>query len=135
MKRLLSTACSDWAFNIGTLILRLGAGATIVSHGYDKLVHFSTMRHQFMNFMGIGTSASLTLVIFAEFFCGLLLLLGLFTRFAAIPLVISMSVALVKAHHNDVFGAGEKAALYLTAFIAILLLGPGKASVDGLINK
>jgi len=46
-----------------------------------------------------------------------------------------MSVAVVKAHHLDVFGAGEKAALYLTCFIALLLCGPGKASVDGIINR
>jgi len=135
MKRLLSTSCSDWAFNIGTLVLRLGAGGLVIAHGYDKLVHFATLRHQFMSFMGIGSSTSLTLVIFAEFFCGLLVLLGLFTRLTVIPIVISMTVALVKAHHNDVFGAGEKAALYLCAFLAILLLGPGKASVDGVINK
>ena len=135
MKRLLSTSCSDWAFNIGTLVLRLGAGGLVIAHGYDKLVHFATLRHQFMSFMGIGSSASLTLVIFAEFFCGLLVLLGLFTRLTVIPIVISMTVALVKAHHNDVFGAGEKAALYLCAFLAILMLGPGKASVDGVINK
>jgi putative oxidoreductase len=135
MKRLLSTSCSDWAFNIGTFLLRLGAGGLVIAHGYDKLVHFATMRHQFMNFMGIGSSTSLTLVIFAEFFCGLLVLLGLFTRLSVIPLVISMSVALVKAHHNDVFGQGEKAALYLVCFLAILLLGPGKASVDGVINR
>ncbi|HSC39424.1 MAG TPA: DoxX family protein [Chitinophagaceae bacterium] len=135
MKRLLSTSCSDWAFNIGTFVLRLGAGGLVIAHGYDKLVHFATLRHQFMSFMGIGSSTSLTLVIFAEFFCGLLVLLGLFTRLTVIPIVISMTVALVKAHHNDVFGAGEKAALFLCAFLAILLLGPGKASVDGVINK
>ena len=135
MKRLLSTSCSDWAFNIGMLALRLGGGALVIAHGYDKLVHFATLRHQFINFMGIGSSLSLTLVIFAEFFCGLLLLIGLFTRLAAIPVVISMAVALVKAHHSDVFGAGEKAALYLTIFIALLLCGPGKASVDGIINR
>ena len=107
MKRLLSTSCSDWAFNIGTLVLRLGAGGLVIAHGYDKLVHFATLRHQFMNFMGIGSSTSLTLVIFAEFFCGLLVLLGLFTRLTVIPIVISMAVALVKAHHSDVFGAGD----------------------------
>ena len=135
MKRLLSTSCSDWAFNIGTLVLRLGAGGLVIAHGYDKLVHFATLRHQFMNFMGIGSSTSLTLVIFAEFFCGLLVVLGLFTRLTAIPIVFSLAVALVKVHNCDVFGAGEKAALYLTCFMVILLCGPGKGSVDGLINR
>jgi putative oxidoreductase len=135
MKRLLSVSCSDWAFNIGTLLLRLGAGALVVSHGYHKLANFAEDSHKFINFMGIGSSASFALVIFAEFFCGLLVLLGLFTRLTVIPIIISMSVALVKVHHNDVFGVGERAALYLTCFLVILLLGAGKASVDGLINK
>jgi len=135
MKRLLSTSCSDWAFNLGMLLLRIGAGALVVHHGYDKLVHFGSERYKFMNFMGIGSSLSLSLVIFAEFFCGLLVVLGLFTRLTAIPIVISMAVALFKVHNADVFGAGERAALYLTCFMVILLCGPGKGSVDGLINR
>jgi putative oxidoreductase len=135
MKRLLSTSCSDWAFNLGTLLLRIAAGVLIMHFGYEKLVHFGDLRYKFMNFMGIGASLSLSLVIFAEFFCGALVVLGLFTRLAVIPLVISMSVALVKVHHSDIFGVGDKAALFLTCFLVILLCGPGKGSVDGLINR
>jgi len=61
----------------------------------------------------------------------MLVILGLFTRLTVIPIVISMAVALVKAHNMDVFGAGEKVALYLTCFLVILLCGPVKAAWTG----
>jgi uncharacterized membrane protein YphA (DoxX/SURF4 family) len=46
-----------------------------------------------------------------------------------------MLVATVKAHNLDVFDTGEKSTLFLVAFIVILILGPGRISVDGAINK
>ena len=104
-------------------------------HGYDKLTHFNEYQSKFMNFMGIGASASLALVVFAEFFCSLFLILGLFTRLAAIPLIIATCVMVFKAHNGDVFGDGETAALYLTGYLVLLLVGPGKVSVDSMIGK
>ena len=83
----------------------------------------------------MGQSASLALVIFAEFFCALFIILGLFTRLAVIPLIVTMCVALFKAHHADFMGEGEMAALYLACFAVLLLLGPGRVSVDGMISK
>ena len=135
MKRLLSTSYSAGVFNFAMLILRIGMGSLLLSHGYDKLVHFANYKSKFMNFLGMGSGLSLSLVIFAEFFCALFLIVGLFSRLVAIPIVIAMFIALWKSHHFDFFGAGEKLALFLTGFIAILLLGPGKASVDGLVGK
>jgi putative oxidoreductase len=75
------------------------------------------------------------LVVFAEFFCSLFLILGLFTRLATIPLIITMCVALFKAHNAEVFGDGQMAALYLAGYVALFLTGPGKISVDGMIGK
>jgi putative oxidoreductase len=83
----------------------------------------------------LGSSVSLSLTIFAELFCALLIVIGLFTRLATIPLIVTMCVALFKAHNSDFFGEGEMAALYLGAFITILLTGPGKYSVDGISGK
>jgi putative oxidoreductase len=59
----------------------------------------------------------------------------LFTRLAAIPLAIDVSVAVAKGHDMDIFGKGELPALFVVIFIAILILGPGKISIDGMINK
>ena len=135
MSKLLSTKYSTGAFNLGMLALRLGIGVLLASHGFDKLTHFTTIRPQFINFMGLGQTASLSLAIFAEFFCSIFLILGLFTRFACIPILILMLVILVKVTHGDIFGDGEKASLYFVATLALLFCGPGKISMDGMIGK
>jgi len=135
MRKLLSTKYSAGAFNTAMLLLRLGVGILMMMHGYDKLKNFSTIEPKFMNFMGIGSSLSLALLIFAEFFCSLFLILGLFTRLAAIPLIIATCVMVFKAHNSDVFGDGETAAIYLTCYVVLLLVGPGRVSVDSMIGK
>lgn len=134
MKKLTSTAYSDWSFNLAMLLLRIGAGALIISHGYDKLVHFATYKEKFISFMGLSPTISLSLSLFAEFFCAMFLVIGLFSRAVVIPLIINMTVALCIAHRGDIFGKGEPATLYLLAFLTILLCGPGRASVDGMIK-
>ncbi len=98
-------------------------------------MHFAEKSGRFADPFGIGSTTSLSLTVFAEFFCAAFIILGLFTRLAAVPLVIAMSVALFYAHKGQFFGDGESAALFLTAFLAILLLGPGKASLDRFIAK
>jgi putative oxidoreductase len=133
--KLLSTKYSNGAFNLGMLILRLGMAGLMIPHGYDKLVNFAAYRKDFINFLGAGNTVSLSLTVFAEFFCSCLVLVGLFTRFAAIPPIIAMSVAVIKAHKGQVFGQGEHAAMYVVGFLVILILGPGKISADGAMGK
>ena len=135
MKKLFSANYSAGAFNFAMLLLRFSFGIMMMMHGYDKLTHFSDYQAKFMNFMGIGTSASLALVVFAEFFCSLFLILGLFTRLAAIPLIIVTCVIVFKVNNGDVFGDGQTAALYLTGYLVLLFVGPGKVSVDNMIGK
>lgn len=135
MRKLLSTKYSAGAFNTAMLLLRLSLGILMMMHGYNKLVHFADMQHKFMNFLGIGSTMSLALVIFAEFFCSLFLILGLFTRLATVPLIIATCVMVFKAHNGEVFGDGEHAALYLASYLVLLLLGPGKISVDSMTGK
>ncbi len=135
MKKLLSTKYSAGAFNAAMLLLRLGIGILMMAHGYDKLIHFSKYQPDFMNFLGMGSTMSLALVVFAEFFCSMFLILGLFTRLAAIPLIIATCVMVFKAHNSEVFGEGETATLYLTAYLVLLLVGPGRVSVDSMIGK
>ena len=135
MGKLTSTSYTAGAFNAGLLILRLGMGGLMMKHGYEKLIHYSSIKPKFMNFLGIGQSLSLSLTIFAEFFCALFILIGLFTRLAAIPVIVVMCVALFKAHNSDFLGEGEMATLYLAGYLSILFVGPGKISVDGMMGK
>ena len=135
MRKLLSTHYSAGAFNTAMLFLRIVAGGLMLVHGYDKMVHFNETAANMMNFMGIGSKATTALVIFAEFFCSMLVILGLFTRLACIPLIICMSVALFMAHNGDFLGKGQMAALYLACFVVLLFVGAGKVSVDSMISK
>lgn len=135
MKKLVSIHYSQGIFNFALLLTRLIFGLLMMHHGYDKLVHFSEIKPKFIDFLGMGTTASLLMVVFAEFFCALFLVLGLFTRLATIPLIICMCVALFQVHKSDFFGEGQAAALYLGAYLLLLLVGPGRVSVDGLASK
>ena len=135
MKKLLSAKFSAGAVSAAMLILRLGVGTLMMHYGYDKLVHFGKYQSEFMNFLGMGRTLSLALVVFAEFFCSLFLILGLFTRLATIPLIIVACVIIFKVNHGDVFGDAEMVVLYLTGYLILLLVGPGRVSVDSMIGK
>lgn len=135
MKKLFSTRCSDGSFAFAILVLRIGLGGLMITHGYSKLVTFASKSKTFIDPYHLGSTVSLSLDIFAEFFCAAFIVLGLMTRLACIPLIIAMVTAIIFAHNGQFMGAGEKAALYLTGFIALLFTGPGKISMDRLIGK
>jgi putative oxidoreductase len=135
MKKLFSTRYSETSFSLALLLLRVALGAMMLPHGFKKLMNFAAKSGQFPDPFQIGGPASMALTIFAEFFCATFIIIGLLTRLSAIPLVVAMAVALFYSHHGQVFGEGETAALYLAGFIAILLVGPGKYSIDKLIGK
>jgi putative oxidoreductase len=135
MRKLLSTKYSAGAFNTAMLLLRLGVGILMMHSGYYKLVHFAELQPKFMNFLGMGSSMSLAMLVFAEFFCSMFLILGLFTRLAVIPLIIATCVMVFKAHNGEVFGDGQTAALFLTGYLVLLLVGAGRVSVDSMIGK
>jgi len=138
MKKLFSTSYSDNAFNIGIFVLRVVAGLSMaINHGYGKLTHFSTTSaQQSSNIYHLPGNVAAGLLVFAEFFCALLIVLGLVTRLAAFALVIAMGTAFFVAHKGQLFAKGSEAsALFLVIFFALLLVGPGKFSADKLIGK
>jgi putative oxidoreductase len=135
MKKIISARYSETSLSIGLFILRAASGALMIPHGYDKLTHFSKYSAAFADPFHIGAIASLSLDIFAEFFCAILIIPGLLTRLASIPLMIAMAVAVFYAHHGEIFGNGERAALYFAMFLSVFFAGPGKFSVDKMIGK
>ncbi|MDB5210547.1 MAG: DoxX family protein, partial [Sediminibacterium sp.] len=72
---------------------------------------------------------------FAEFVCSIFVVLGLLTRFACVPVIIGMSVALFQAHGGDITGKGQAATLFLLTFFSLLFTGPGKYSLDAALYK
>lgn len=135
MKFFLTATHAENQGNLGLLILRLGLGILTIHHGYQKLVHFEEMKNSFLDFLGLGNAVSLTMAISAEFFCSILVVLGLFTRVAAIPLIITMSVALFEIKGGDIYGGGEPPALYLLGYLSLFLSGPGTMRIDRIFTS
>lgn len=139
MKKLLGTRVSDSALSFALLLLRLGFGGLMaVDHGWPKLTHFNKTVQSFPALFGLSPSLALSAAIFAEFFCAVFVFMGLFTRFAAIPLIATMAVAFFKIHNHNYHagaGGGQMSLLFLVAFTALFVTGPGKVSLDRLIAK
>lgn len=122
--------------DVGLLVLRLGVGSFMMfGHGWGKLSSFAEKADTWADPLGIGPTLSLSLAIFAEFFCSLGLITGTATRLAAIPLLTTMLVAAGIVHANDPWAKQEFALLFAWTFITLIFAGPGKFSVDALISK
>jgi putative oxidoreductase len=103
----------------------------LLTHGIPK----------FMDFIGgnmaivgdpikLGGLITSILVLIAEVVAPILVLIGLKTRMASIPVIITMAVAFFMIHGNDPFHVKEKAMLFLVGFLAIAIMGAGKISMD-----
>ncbi|MGE4587147.1 MAG: DoxX family protein [Mangrovibacterium sp.] len=122
--------------DLGLLILRVGIGASMLTHGIPKLqLLFAGGEIAFPDPLGIGVTGSLLLVVFAEGLCSVLLVSGLFTRLASVPLLINMAVAVFVIHGADPFAKKELAVLYLLVFLIIMVFGGGRFSLDRLIRR
>jgi putative oxidoreductase len=129
MKKLFSP--NPISIDVAALVLRVAAGASMLTHGWPKLVNFMDRMNTFSDPYGIGRPASLALAVFAEFFCSIMLILGWYTRIALIPLIITMATVIFMIHWNDTFSNKELPLLYLATFVALFFSGAGKYSVDG----
>jgi len=115
----------------GLLFLRVGPAFIMAyTHGLDKLTHFGEYSKDFYNFLGLGNTISLGLVVFAEFLCGLLIVLGLWTRMATIPLIITMMVIVFDVNAGKEIYKFETPLLYMMIFVVLMITGAGKYSLD-----
>ncbi|MBD3220968.1 DoxX family membrane protein [bacterium] len=115
----------------GLLIMRVALGAMMLgAHGWAKLTNFSAYATQFPDPLGLGANPSLALAVFAEVFCSLAIILGLFTRWAAVPLIVTMLVAAAIVHADDPWQKKEFALLYLIPMLTLVFTGPGKLALD-----
>ncbi len=120
----------------GFLLLRLAVGIGCGFHGYSKL-----FEDGIPNMTEMITGWGWPVPVFwawaaglSEFIGGILIVLGLYTRWAAGAVAVVMAVALWQVHPGlpwDPEVGGELAFLYLAAALTFLLAGPGSISVDG----
>ena len=116
--------------SIGLAALRVGASAMMLTHGFPKFQKLISGDFEFANPIGIGESPSLFLTVIGEFIAPMMIIVGYKTRIAAVPTVLTMLVAAFIVHRADAFGQKELALLYALVFTVVLLLGPGKYSLD-----
>lgn len=122
--------------DLGYLLLRLGFGGTMIwQHGWPKLMHFSERVDSFADPFGLGPAISLVLILLAEVVCAALVVLGLWTRIACIPLIIGMAVIAFMVKSGAPFGEKELALVYLFAFVVLLFTGSGRFAIDRISFK
>ena len=120
----------------GKLILRLGIGALMLPHGLAKLgLLIDGNYHRFPDPFGLGSLTSIILVIFAELVCSILIMIGYKTRWATIPPIITMLIAIFLIHLHDDFSQKELPVIYLIGYISIAAMEPGLFSIDQKIDQ
>lgn len=136
----------DLTNSVGLLVLRVGMGGYMATHGWQKLQMLLNNQAEMMGtVIGIPPPFSLILVVLAEFVCALLVIVGLGTRFAAAPVVFAMAVAAFVAHADHPLTMVEQytigapaskqpALMFLIPFLMLIFTGAGRLSLDGLIN-
>lgn len=131
MKNTYSTNLNLAAVDLGLLVFRIFISALMLSHGLPKLLRFFGAEPIiFADPVGVGQITSFTFAVFAEFICSVLIIIGLGTRLATIPLMIVMATAAFVVHVPDGFGRMELPMLYLSGYILLTFTGSGKYSLD-----
>ncbi|HET7361778.1 MAG TPA: DoxX family protein [Salinimicrobium sp.] len=117
--------------DLGLLVFRIAISGMMLTHGIPKLITlFGSGEIAFGDPIGLGSVTSFTLVLIAEFICAILVLVGLGTRLAVIPLIIDMTVAAFFYHLPEGFRTMEIPLLYLIGFGLLFFTGSGKYSLD-----
>ena len=122
----------------GKLLIRLLFGLSLaINHGYPTFsgIFSGEGSGRYPDPLGLGAELSRVLMGTSEFVFALMVAIGLFTRIAVLPVIFGFSVAFFIFHSGDPFGEKEMAYLYLSAFLSIFILGPGKYSFDHLLFK
>ncbi|WP_430967371.1 DoxX family protein [Spongiimicrobium sp. 2-473A-2-J] len=122
--------------NTGIGLLRIGFGVMLaIVHGWPTVKGFFAGVTEYPDPLGLGSRITMGLMGFAEFFCAMLVALGLFTRITLIPLIIGFLVAVFVFHGNDPFDVKERAFHYLIVFVVLFITGPGSYVITNLFKR
>lgn len=120
------------------LLARLSIGSIFIISGWGKLHNIPKVIGYFTDLGVPMPEFNAHLVAATEFSCGTLILLGLLTRLASIPLTITMIVAILTAKISDIHSTSDLLGLdeflYIVFFVLLIVNGAGRLSIDGLIS-
>jgi len=125
------------------LALRVYFGFGLYIAGANKFANAASLSSYFSSLNFPFPEATLYFVAIIEVVAGLMLLIGLASRLAAIPLIITMIVALITAHSagaaqilsNSAVFLSQAPVTYLIACLVVFAFGPGSISADYAIEK
>lgn len=124
---------------VGPALARLTVGAVFIGTGWGKLHTLPAVTEYFASLHIPAPGFNARLAAGTEFVGGLLVLLGLFSRLAVLPMAFTMVIAILTAKRPDIDGLtsllGFEEWSYLVFFIWIALAGPGALSLDALIAR
>jgi putative oxidoreductase len=141
MKKLQLFSANPINKDLGLLLIRLIIGLLMAFIGYQKLIHFNEMAvDEFwaknVSFIGMKGTVPLALTVFAEFFCSVFIILGLFSRFSLFVLAFCMAYIFLVIFPGSILENGEHgykfndAFVYFTIYVGLLFTGVGKYSLD-----
>lgn len=125
--------------NMGRLFLRLFVGIMLLQFGIRQIAHFYEMNMTFPEVMGMSSETTLVVMTVIEIACSVFIMFGFLTRLMILPPFISMIIAEYVVLHDYVKEAaylltwqqqGYLPIMFLGIYFFLLLVGPGKISVD-----
>ena len=134
-KWLFSEPVSSSTKSMLILFARIIFGFLFLSHGIAKIHFYSEAPYTFPNPIGIGSTLSLWLVLFAEILCSIGFVLGALFRLCLIPMIFTMCIAVFVVHAGDPLDVKELSLMYLAIFALLFITGPGRFSIDGILKR
>ena len=127
-----------FACDLGLLLLRVFTGVLLIHHGYEKLANIENFADAFVRPLHLPFPVALSyMAAFSEVIGSWLLITGLLTRFGALAVAGTISVAIYHAIITAGFNIYllELLGLYFASALAIVAVGPGLFSIDELICR
>ena len=140
--RILNAKFVPKSTDAGLLLLRVGAGLILfLRHGWEKVSLLTLINPKFPDPLHIGHNTTWVLAMLSDGICSLLIILGVGTRWLSLYCFFNIFIAWALVHHFTFLGKspgadhGELIALYLIAFAALMVAGPGRYSIDALVAE
>ena len=123
--------------NAGKLVLRLTLGILVLFHGVAKIIHPDSLGFIKSGVVGWGLPEIVAYGVYiGEVLAPLLLILGVYTRWAGLIVVVNMVFAIGLAHMNHLFALTDHGGyrlelqmFYLFGALAVMFLGSGRYAV------